>query len=31
MSSNILLLASKQNFLTSQGLMGAGMDCRALM
>jgi hypothetical protein len=30
MASNILLLASKQNFLTSQELVGAGMNCRAL-
>ena len=31
MASNIHLLASKQFFLTSQGLMGAGMSCRALL
>ena len=30
MASNILLLASKFCFLTSQGLVGAGMNCRAL-
>ena len=30
MASNILLLASKIVFLTSQGLVGAGMNCRAL-
>jgi hypothetical protein len=30
MASNILLLASKKCFLTSQGLVGAGMNCRAL-
>jgi hypothetical protein len=30
MASNILLLASKFVFLTSQGLVGAGMNCRAL-
>jgi hypothetical protein len=30
MASNILLLASKFFFLTSQGLVGAGMNCRAL-
>jgi hypothetical protein len=30
MASNILLLASKKSFLTSQGLVGAGMNCRAL-
>ena len=29
-ASNILLLASKKCFLTSQGLVGAGMNCRAL-
>ena len=29
MASNILLLASKIVFLTSQGLVGAGMNCRA--
>ena len=28
--SNILLLASKKCFLSSQGLVGAGMNCRAL-
>ena len=28
--SNILLLASKKCFLVSQGLVGAGMNCRAL-
>ena len=33
MASNILLLASKHFFLTSQlqGLVGAGMNCRALI
>jgi len=30
MASNILLLESKKNFLTSQELVGAGMHCRAL-
>ena len=30
MASNIYLLASKQFFLTSQGLVRAGMNCRAL-
>jgi hypothetical protein len=30
LASNILLLASKTCFLTSQGLVGAGMNCRAL-
>ena len=30
LTSNILLLASKKCFLTSQGLVGAGMNCRAL-
>jgi len=30
LASNILLLASKKCFLTSQGLVGAGMNCRAL-
>jgi hypothetical protein len=30
MASNILLLASKKIVLTSQGLVGAGMNCRAL-
>ena len=30
MASNILLLASKKSFLTSQGQVGAGMNCRAL-
>ena len=30
MASNILLLASKNLFLTSQGLVGADMNCRAL-
>ena len=30
MASNILLLASKILFLTSKGLVGAGMNCRAL-
>ena len=30
MACNILLLASKFCFLTSQGLVGAGMNCRAL-
>ena len=29
-ASNILLLESKKCFLTSQGLVGAGMNCRAL-
>jgi hypothetical protein len=29
-ASNILLLASKKCFLTSQGLVGADMNCRAL-
>ena len=31
LASNILLLASKKCFLTSQGLVGAGMNCRALV
>ena len=31
LESNILLLASKKCFLTSQGLVGAGMNCRALL
>ena len=31
LASNILLLASKTCFLTSQGLVGAGMNCRALI
>ena len=31
MASNILLLASKKVFPTSQGLVGAGMNCRALI
>ena len=31
MASNILLLASKKFVLTSQGLVGAGMNCRALV
>jgi hypothetical protein len=31
LASNILLLASKKCFLTSQGHVGAGMNCRALM
>ena len=31
MASNILLLASKNLFTTSQGLVGAGMNCRALI
>jgi hypothetical protein len=31
LASNILLLASKKCFLTSQGLVGAGMYCRALL
>ena len=31
LASNILLLASKKCFLTSQGLVGAGMNCRALL
>ena len=30
LASNILLLASKKCFPTSQGLVGAGMNCRAL-
>ena len=30
MASNILLLASRKYVLTSQGLVGAGMNCRAL-
>ena len=30
MASNILFLASKNYFPTSQGLVGAGMNCRAL-
>ena len=30
LASNILLLASKKCFLTSQVLVGAGMNCRAL-
>jgi hypothetical protein len=30
LASNILLLASKKYFLTSQGLVGAGMNRRAL-
>ena len=30
LASNIILLASKKCFLTSQGLVGAGMNCRAL-
>ena len=30
LTSNILLLASKKCFLTSQGLVGAGMNCRTL-
>ena len=30
MASNIFLLASKICFLTSQGLVGAGMNCRVL-
>jgi hypothetical protein len=30
LASNILLLASKKCFLSSQGLVGAGMNCRAL-
>ena len=30
MASNILLLASKFVFPTSQGLVGVGMNCRAL-
>ena len=30
LASNILKLASKKCFLTSQGLVGAGMNCRAL-
>jgi hypothetical protein len=29
LASYILLLASKKCFLTSQGLVGAGMNCRA--
>jgi hypothetical protein len=31
LASNILLLASKKCFLTSQGQVGAGMNCRALL
>ena len=31
MTSNIHLLVSKQFFLTSQGLVGAGINCRALI
>ena len=31
MASNILLLVSKKFVLTSQGLVGAGMNCRALI
>ena len=31
LASNILLLASKKYFLTSQGLVGAGMNRRALL
>jgi len=31
MASNILLLASKKFSPTSQGLVGAGMNCRALI
>ena len=30
LASNILLLASKKCFLTNQGLVGAGMNCRVL-
>ena len=30
LASNILLLASKKCFLTSQGLVGAGLNCRTL-
>ena len=30
LASNIILLASKKCFHTSQGLVGAGMNCRAL-
>jgi hypothetical protein len=30
LASNMLLLASKKCFLTSQGLVGTGMNCRAL-
>jgi hypothetical protein len=30
MASNILLLVSQMFFITSQGLVGAGMNCRAL-
>ena len=30
LASNMLLLASKKCFITSQGLVGAGMNCRAL-
>jgi len=30
LASNILLLASEKFFFTSQGLVGAGMNCRAL-
>ena len=31
LASNILLLTSKKCFLTSQGLVGAGANCRALI
>ena len=31
LASNILLLVSKKCFLTSQGLVGAGMNCRVLL
>ena len=31
LASNILLLASKKCFLTSQGEVGTGMNCRALL
>jgi hypothetical protein len=31
LASNILLLAGKTYFLTSQGLVKAGMNCRALL
>jgi hypothetical protein len=30
LASNFLLLVSKKCFLSSQGLVGAGMNCRAL-
>ena len=31
LARNIILLASKKCFLTSQGLVGAGMNCRVLI